>query len=260
MVVWWIRSAERLWTRAFCTQHHTLEHGHNDTSGGAAAQSEGLVELTSLSASNAARIAARGHHQVARHAACQAARHAVARRTTKRTRARRLVAGGAHGVSSHASIASVTSASRASTKHRARTRAAGALPTGTPPLPTGTSAREARRKRRRSHAPPRAWLPRSPRSNPRTRCLLALRCANSKSDVCTRDRDVALAASAETRGADAAEPGDRPGGTAVAAGDDGSGALMQVPSRKSRARLAPSCEDRGRYPYPTRGGQRWPLQ
>ena len=202
MVVWWIRSAERLWTRAFCTQHHTLEHGHNDTSGGAAAQgherrrlpaggarqSEGLVELTSLSASNAARIAARGHHQVARHAACQAARHAAARRTTKRTRARRLVAGGAHGVSSHASIASVTSASRASTKHRARTRAAGALPTGTPPLPTGTSAREARRKRRRSHAPPRAWLPRSPRSNPRTRCLLALRCANSKSDVCTRDR------------------------------------------------------------------------
>lgn len=134
MVVWWIRSAERLWTRAFCTQHHTLEHGHNDTSGGAAAQgherrrlpaggarqSEGLVELTSLSASNAARIAARGHHQVARHAACQAARHAAARRTTKRTRARRLVAGGAHGVSSHASIASVTSASRASTKHRAR--------------------------------------------------------------------------------------------------------------------------------------------
>ena len=133
MVVWWIRSAERLWTRAFCTQHHTLEHGHNDTSGGAAAQgherrrlpaggarqSEGLVELTSLSASNAARIAARGHHQVARHAACQAARHAAARRTTKRTRARRLVAGGAHGVSSHASIASVTSASRASTKHRA---------------------------------------------------------------------------------------------------------------------------------------------
>ena len=122
MVVWWIRSAERLWTRAFCTQHHTLEHGHNDTSGGAAAQgherrrlpaggarqSEGLVELTSLSASNAARIAARGHHQVARHAACQAARHAAARRTTKRTRARRLVAGGAHGVSSHASIASVS--------------------------------------------------------------------------------------------------------------------------------------------------------
>ena len=96
MVVWWIRSAERLWTRAFCTQHHTLEHGHNDTSGGAAAQgherrrlpaggarqSEGLVELTSLSASNAARIAARGHTKLR-------GRRRVRRRGTRRRGARR---------------------------------------------------------------------------------------------------------------------------------------------------------------------------